>query len=279
MNDSNLSIFNFDNYLDYLGYIHKLEKEKGEGSPLVSWAKRLGFNSPSSLTMVLKGQRFPSKDLVNALLVDLELNVEEQRYFELLIRLEKLKKKNQDTSIVLKELAKFEKNKKHRISLNELQYVSDWQYVAIKQLVKTKDFKEDLTWIAQKLKGKVTEAKIKSSIETLIKLKILSRNKNGELYVSSENINSVNDIPSLALKEHHKQMMQRATEALFEQDVAVRQMNSMTFRIDPSQIAAAKEKVLQFIYEFNDEYGMDKVGGEVYQLNVQLFGHTNLESN
>ena len=278
MNKSNLTIFNFDNYNDYLGYRAKLEKEKGEGSPLVKWAKRLGFNSPSSLTMVLKGQRLPSKDLVNALIFDLKLNPEEKRYFELLIRLEKLKRKNEDVSIVLKELSKFDQNNKHAISLNEFEYISDWYYLAIKQLIKTKEFQEDYVWISKKLKSKITPAKAKSAIATLIKLGILDRRKSGALYVKRESIESSNDIPSAAIKGHHKQMMERAIEAVYEEDVSVRQVNSMSFRIDPNLVDAAKEKVLQFIYEFNDEYGMDKAGGELYQLNVQLFGHTAKES-
>jgi len=274
VSETNLTIFNFDNYLDYLGYIAKLEKQNSESSPLVKWAKRLGFNSPSSLTMVLKGQRLPSKDLTQALIFDLKLDPEEKRYFELLIRLEKLKRKKGDVSIVLKELSKFNKNNKHSISLNEFEYISDWQFLAIKQLVKTKDFEEDFVWISKKLKGKITPAQVKNSLQILINLGILSRRKDGQLFVSRESIESSNDIPSAAIKEHHKQMMQRASEAIDEQDVSLRQVNSMTFRIDPNKIDAAKEKVLQFIYEFNDEYGMDKAGGELYQLNVQLFGHT-----
>lgn len=279
MSKSNLTIFNFDNYKDYLGYISKLEKQKSDSSPLVSWAKRLGFNSPSSLTMVLKGQRIPSKDLIQALIFDLKLNPEESRYFELLIRLEKLKRKNADISIVLRELSKFNQNNKHAISLQEFEYISDWHFLAIKQLVKTSDFTEDLVWISKKLKGKVSPAQVKNSIQILINLGILGRRKDGQLFVSRESIESSNDIPSAAIKEHHKQMLKRALEAVDEQDVSLRQINSMTFRIDPKRIDAAKEKVLQFIYEFNDEYGMDKVGGELYQLNVQLFGHTNETSN
>lgn len=279
MSESSLTIFNFDNYIDYLGYIHKLEKQNSEGSPLVNWAKRLGFNSPSSLSMVLKGQRLPSKDLVNALIFDLKLNPEEKTYFELLIRLEKLKRKKQDISIVLRELSKFNKNNKHAISLNEFEYISDWQFLALKQLVRTQEFEEDYEWISKKLKGKITPAKARKSVQKLLELGILSRRKNGALFVSRESIESTNDVPSAAIKEHHKQMMQRASEAIYEQDVTERQINSMTFRLDPNKLDAAKEKVLEFIYEFNDEYGMDKAGGELYQLNVQLFGHTNKQSN
>ena len=72
-------------------------------------------------------------------------------------------------------------------------------------------------------------------------------------------------------------MMLRATEALYAQDVSKRQMNSMTLRVDSSRIDAAKEKILQFIYAFNEEFALEELGGDTYQLNVQFFGHTDSE--
>ena len=67
MSDQKISIFNFDNYLDFLKVVAQ-PKEAAESSKLTleDWAKKLGYRSPSSLSMVLKGQRLPSQDMLQA---------------------------------------------------------------------------------------------------------------------------------------------------------------------------------------------------------------------
>ena len=92
MSDQKISIFNFDNYLDFLKVVAQ-PKDSAETNKLTleDWAKRLGYRSPSSLSMVLKGQRLPSQDMLQAISEDLKLNQFEIQYLELLVKLEKQK--------------------------------------------------------------------------------------------------------------------------------------------------------------------------------------------
>ncbi|MDP7319829.1 MAG: DUF4423 domain-containing protein [Bacteriovoracaceae bacterium] len=275
---NNLSILDFESHVDYLNYV--LKQVNQDGSKVLTlerWARRLGYKSPSSLTMILKGQRLPSQELIHSIADDLNFTAEERRYFDLLVRLQKQKNKGKDVSITLKELSKLGKTNQHVVSLDEFNFISDWQHLAIKQLVRTKEFVEDTKWISKKLGGKITPAQARKAINSLLKLKILERTKSGKLFVARDSLESTNDIPSAAIKDHHKQMMMRAIEAIDEQVVEKRQMNSMTFRIDPEKVAEAKEKIIQFLYQFNEDYAIEEKGGEVYQLNLQLFSHVKSE--
>ncbi len=70
--------------------------------------------------------------------------------------------------------------------------------------------------------------------------------------------------------------MQRAIEAVEEQDVSDRHFNSLTFKFDPKFMPEAKDKILTFVKDFNSRYQSEEAS-QVYQLNVQLFEHTKEE--
>ena len=78
-----VSIFKFDNIRDYLmaaGFPQGIYN--GQANTLQKWSNRLGYRSPSSLNMVLKGSRSPSRDMQRALIKDLLLSSKESEYFE-----------------------------------------------------------------------------------------------------------------------------------------------------------------------------------------------------
>lgn len=272
-----LSIFDFSNHCDWLEYVYKEQIKKRDKLNLEKWALELGYRSPSLLTMIIKGKRLPSFEFCEKISYNLGLNDKERRYFQLLVQHSKQIEKGASTEITLHELSKISGKSEHTIKLSEFEFISDWQFLVLKQLIKTKGFRENPEWISRRLNRKISPANVKKSIEKLVELGIFGRNKAGKLTLKRERLETVNDIPSPALKNHHLAMIDRAKEALVEQSVENRQFNSMTFRMDSDKKAEAKEKILQFIYEFNEEYGKEKAGGEVYQLNLQLFSHEKLE--
>lgn len=270
-----LSVLHFENYLDYLNYIvSPVSQVENRPKTLELWAKRLGYKSPSSLSMVIKGQRLPSHDLVVAMAFDLDLSEEEGRYLQLLVQLEKEKRKKKDVSRTLEFLKKIKKHKSYNnIDLAEFEYISQWYFLAIKNLVATKWFVEDYDWIAKQLKGKITATTARDATIKMIQIGVLIRNENGHLCWPNEGISTGNDIPSAAIRNHHKEMMTRASEALEEVDIELRQLSSLTLAVSSEKITEAKGKILAFFNEFNDQYAVQAGGDHVYQLNIQFFPH------
>jgi hypothetical protein len=92
------TLFDFDNYREYLT---KVMMPNGpyqqKGSNLSRWARRLGHSSPSLLSMVLKGDRTPSDELLEKLILELkdEKQIVEMKsklqLAELTIKLDELK--------------------------------------------------------------------------------------------------------------------------------------------------------------------------------------------
>lgn len=270
-----ISIFDFDNYRDFLTKAGMPDGFYSHTSNnLQTWSKRLGYKSSSSLTMVLKGQRAPSSDMVVVLAEDLKMNVKEKSYFELLIQLEKINKKNKDPKKVLEKIAKLNSNK-HAIALGlkDFSAISEWYYFAIKQIIPMPSFVEDEDWIYRKLRRKVTPSQIKYAIGVMLEMKTIGRDEQGKLIVLKEGLITTNDVPSSAIRRHHFGMINRALEAIEEQDVKERQVSSVTMRIKEEDLESAKQSIFDFIKDFNNKYSSTEAD-ELFQMNMQFFKHT-----
>jgi len=276
-NKTKISVFDFRDFKDYLNAVGFPEGNYNHQSNTLSkWAKRLGYRSPSSLTMVLKGQRLPSQEMVRTLIDDLKLQGREKEYFELLVEHDRLQKRKKSSDAVLSRLSKLSnKTEYFQMDMSQFNTISKWYYLVIKQLVSAPDFIEDIDWMVKKLKRKVTAAQVKKAIADLETLGFIRR-QDGKIIKSNQASMTTNDIPSSAIKEHHSGMMQMAAEALYEQPIEKRQISSLTFKMDPQKLSIAKEELMNFLKDFNEKYS-DERAFEVYQLNLQLFSHTREE--
>lgn len=272
----NITVLQFDNFCDYISYVvSPASHYRDRPRTLYEWAGRMGYKSPSILSMVMKGQRLPSQDLLVAIAFDLNLSDEESRYLQLLVQLEKEIKKNKDISKTLSYLKKLRGHRNYgTINTNEFAYISNWYYFAVKNLVATKNFKEDYCWISKQFNSKITPAQARQAIVRMLEIGVLTRCENGHLKLPLDGLNTGNDIPSQAFRSHQKEMMERAKEALEEVEMGLRQISSLTLAMNKSKLPSAKKKILEFFEEFSDEFGLKNDADEVFQLNVQFFPHT-----
>lgn len=268
-------IFDFADYREYLkAACFPKGKYNHSSETLAIWAKKLGYRSPSSLTMILNGNRTPSRDMINSLGKELRLTPKERQYLELQVDLERIEKKGKDPTDILKRISSLAPGKNSiQLNLNQFSLISNWYFYVIKQLINTPGFIEDMDWIFKRLDRKVTPSQIKYALDALQELGLVERNEEGNLVTSGKGVISPNDVPSSALKNHHTGMMERASEALREKAVEERQISSLTFRMNSKDVAKAKDRVFKFIQEFNEEFSTES-GDEIFQLNAQLFPHT-----
>src|SRR5688572_8719986 len=130
----------------------------------------------------------------------------------------------------------------HNLSPEEMNRLFRWYYMVIRQLATTPEFKEDPVWIHTRLRGKVPVVLARQALTDLIEFGILRRSTlNGRLEQSDSHVESSHDVSNFAIRVHHREMMERATEALVEQPLLSRHMNSLTVRLDPKRISEAKD--------------------------------------
>ncbi len=276
-----ISIFDFADYSEYLNaYVQEFGKYGHGPYNLKNWAKRLGYRSPSSLAMVLNKQRLPTFRMIASFSEDFKLNKNERRYFEVLVELERKKEAGELLDDLLKEARRLSGFKEYQqINFDQFTVVSDWYCFVIKRLVSKKGFIPEVDWIFKTLRKKVSKAKIRKAIESLLRIELLKRTPEGGLEDSNPKVHTGNQVSSSAIRSHHRGMMERALDALDEQSVKNRMFQGLTLNLDKkADLPMAFEDIKQFIDQFNNKYSKDRVGDCVYQLNVQLYEHTDSEN-
>lgn len=271
------TIFKFADYREYLkvaGGFYLTRRKRP--ITLDKWAEKLGYRSPRSIAMVLKGQRQPSSEMIFKISKEFDLNKDEQRYFELLVMLERKRKIGNGVQEVFVELEKINPNIPDQVAIDSktFSYIAEWYHLVIKQLVGTPRFREDANWIRQRLRQKVTIEEVLKAKDTMLKLQILERDpKIRSLKVSGRSLITGEDVPAAANRLHHKEMMDRAKEALEEQEVDNREFTSVTIQFDPSKLSEAKSTIRKFRDQFHKKFYSNN-GEGVFQFNLQFFEHT-----
>ena len=168
-----------------------------------------------------------------------------------------------------KEERKKSKGEIERLQLEEdvFRLISDWYYLAILNLAKIKNQLSKVDLIARRLG--ISEIEVESALITLQRLKLL-RIKRGKLERTSLPLTTSRDIPSSAIRKHHKENLKLAEISLENDSLERREFTSITCTADPVQMKKAKD------YLMRAKRRVVKIleGGvpsEVYTLSFQLF--------
>jgi len=99
----------------------------------------------------------------------------------------------------------------------------------------------------------------------------LIENKGDKLVEATDYaITTTDDISSIAIKNNHKQNIQKSLKALDEQPTNAREFNNCTVVINQKDMPIIKQKLRKIMNDLNDD--LDTKGGdELYQVNYQFF--------
>ncbi|QDK41610.1 hypothetical protein DOM21_09120 [Bacteriovorax stolpii] len=276
-----MSEYNFTEFKDFFEYNLKKYNRDSEGVKIFTLndlSKRLGYKSPSLLSMIATGRRLPSNEILEVLFEEWKIEKNQREIIRIRLEIEKRMRKNKPAGLLLERLAKIDKKSKYQmIDLDAFNSIKEWHNLVLQMLVSTPDFKEDYTQISYLLKRKVTPSQVRKGIETLLKVGLIKRDpKTGELESATPDSSheTTHDIPSEAIREHHKGMIARALEVVEEQSVHERHLNALTLKFDKDKTDEAKAFILNFVKDFNSKF-YDHASNDIHQLNVQFFGHTN----
>ncbi len=238
-------------------------------------AQELGYKSPSSLSMIAKGDRLPSKKILNQLFNYWKTPAEERKSITTLVKVEgklqKGKKVLADLSELKKSNARIEFS---RIPLEQLELIKDWYHYVIFDLIALPEFTDhSVEKIFKALNRKVNFTQINKALINLEKLGFIQKVEGENFYKRlQDTISTPEGIPSEALRTHHRGMIQRGLESIEEQPVELRQLSGLTFQIKKQNVDSIKKDIQNFFSEIYEKYG-DSKGDEVYQMNLQFFSH------
>jgi uncharacterized protein (TIGR02147 family) len=153
-----------------------------------------------------------------------------------------------------------------QINVLRFKLLSQWYHFAIMELTQLPDFESHPHWIANKIAITPLEAQL--AIQHLLELNLLKWEK--KRLVKSSAFYEVGEISSDAIRHYHKQILEKAALALYEQSPETRNISSLVFGFDKGRIAEAKKMINDFQKAFLKKFSATKPSS-VYHFNLSLF--------
>lgn len=265
------SVFEYESFRQYLVDYFNLKKAQDPKFSHRSFAKMAGFRSPSFLMLVMNSKANLSKAGVEKVAAALNFNRDEEFYFKNLVHLNQAQTV-EDRQLYAQQILKSKKYKKlHPLSEHIYEYLTHWHYAAIKELVSMKGFQEDPDWISERLRGKVTSAEVKKTIEVLLKLGLIMRTKSGHLQAAMDIIVTPDQVTSPFMAQYHEEFIRLASESIKEVPREFREISGTTFCLSKKSLLRIKEMIQRFRIEMVEVLAQEKDPEGIYQLNLQFF--------
>ncbi len=269
-----LTAIDLRDYRHFLKEELEVRKANNERYSLRAFARDLGM-SPAFLVSIMKGTKNISEEKAEAVANRLKWTAARKKAFQILVRYsrletETLKEKalHELTTIKAKDLRPWQMN------LEKFRVVADWYHSAVLECFELEKVKSAKV-ISQNLvklfaaKLDLPQTMIQRSLDQLANLGFIKRS--GSEFVKSQDHYSIEDIPSGAIKEHHRQILQKAERALQEQDLFEREFSATTMAIPEALIPEIKVKIRQFRQEIEGAVAAEANKSEIYTLSMQFF--------
>lgn len=258
----------YTTYHDLLNEEFEKRKDLNSAYSLRAFARDLGISAPR-LSQVLKQKHGLSLEAASKIAEKLKLNSETKQWF--CDSVGSIHARGFNERVNFKEKIKQYKTVAKSYSELQLEYfkvISDWYHFAILELTYLKDFKNDFRWIALTLE--ISEEEVFAAIERMKNLDLI-REENGKLVDVFKFLATPSDTPSLSLKKFNTQLMKKAMEAMYEQEVHNREYSSNIFAINKEQLPEFKDHIRNFRRELEGKAASTKEKNAVYCLGIQLF--------
>jgi uncharacterized protein (TIGR02147 family) len=275
--DSDISIFNYDNFRTYLKEFYTHAKLKNKKFSYRYFSKMAGFKSPNFLKQVMDGQSNLSPESINKFAKVLKLNGEETLFFRNLVLLNQAKSVG-EKQIYAKEILRCRTYRRmHPLKESQYHFYSKWYYQPIRELVNLADFKDDPVWISSRLHPSITPLEAQKAVEELVKLGLLEKNSEGRLVQCEKAVATPDEVTSSSVAECHREMMKRAVESIDSVSRDKRDISGITFSTSLETATKIKEMIQNFRKDVVEVLLRDQSPKSVYQLNFQLFPLVKIE--
>ncbi len=263
-------ILHYSNYRIFLRDFYEARKAHQASFSYRYFAQKAGIPSPNYLKLVIDGKRNLTKKSLVKFQSALGLKGQRAEFFENLVffnQSDTLAERNLYYHNILKVRARAGLRK---LEENQFLLFSDWRHIAIRELASLKGFRPNSQWILKKLGKGISEKQVEESLALLSELGLLKRTANG--YAQSDiNITTSDEVRSLLVKNYHRQMLNKAAEVLDTLPASQRDISTITIPIHSQDFAKVKEQIQLMRKELLNLAAESGEGGEVVQINIQLF--------
>lgn len=155
----------------------------------------------------------------------------------------------------------------YQLADKEFTLLPDWQHFAVLNLLNTTGAKPSVEWLAERLA--LPESSVEDSLEKLC-LAGLVAEEEGFYKATHQHLTSTSTIPSEALRNYNRQMIQKALWSIDNVPLELRNVTSIMMTANPSNLYKLKVLTNEFKQRAAELFG-EGDATEVYNLCIQIF--------
>lgn len=267
-----ISVQNYKSLRTFLNEYVALNKSKNTAWSIAQWARVLGLEATTSITMILNGQRNCGPKVAQAIANYFSFNEDELTHFKMLVEKDKVSAEDPLHRLIDKQLS-VSKNANSVVILSDeqIQKMNRWYFYAIRQLARltaVKKCEETLRRILNHNKDQ--DVQFVHALDILEEQGFLKKNDQQNYVASDVILDTSKNISSEAIKVYHEDMGTLAVKSVRNCEVAKRNFQSCTITFSQNKMAEADKLIEKFINEF-EALSDSPTGDSVYQMNVQFF--------
>lgn len=236
-------------------------KKKNNSFSLRSFARYLAI-SPAQLSSLISGKRKLSAKQAFKIANKLDLSPEDR-----LVLLKSVAPGVTDEAAV---------SDRKVLTDDQFNLIADWYHYAILSLGDLPRTRANAKWIAKRIG--VDEITALAALQRLKRMGLLEILPDGSFRQVTPPLDTAFDVPSAALRKHHRQNLELAAEKLDTVDVLLREFNSLTLAVNLSNLPRVKKLINEVKLKIAAELERGEKQ-EVYVLSIQLFPVTQIETN
>lgn len=266
------NLFDYFDYREYLQDYYQYHKQRNSSYSYRLFARKAKLGSPNYLKLVVDGKRRITDRTLFQFARGLGLNRDEEKYFRELVMYQEVADLDSKEAH-LRSLLKYQEKQRTPtpVKADRIKFLLDWHHSVIREIVLSRDFKEDPAWIAKRLGNRITEAQAKESLDLLVRLQILQRNSQGKLEQKEPLLTSSDEVPSHVIRSLHRTFLRKAISSVFSVPLDKRELSGLVISFPNSRLREIKEELKEFRKKLNRKYGLDKDSDEVFFIGLYLF--------
>lgn len=243
----------FDHLVEVIKTEFHSRKNRNKAYSLRSYSRDLNVD-PSNLSKILKGKKTLNQKNAEKIATKLGFNT---------LEISQL--------LLTKSHLPINDKSYHSHELKTFQIISHWQHYAILELFKLKDFVFDPKLVAKQLH--LPTSVVNESIKRLKDVGLLKYDENRKTFTPvDESSSAILKIDtSKAHRDHQRQILEGAIDALNTVPIEFRSQTSMTMAIDSTKLEEAKEIIKHFRRKMGRLLSQSNQLDEVYQLSISLY--------
>jgi uncharacterized protein (TIGR02147 family) len=265
------SLFEYTDYRKFLRDYYGSKKGEKKGFSLKVLADRAGFKARDYVLRVMNGSRNLSQSGAFMLSRALRLSEKETDYFTNLISFNQANMP-QEKDFFFRKMAEVGKyNRLQKLRQDQVVYLSEWYYSALRSLLPVIDFKDNYVELAKFLDPPLTPTHVRKAVELLVHLGLLIKEKTGKYSVPVSQLTVGDEVQAVALARFHKQSLELARRALDYYPSQDREISGVTMSLSSAGFKKIKSELRAFRRKMMEVAEQDTKEEGVFQLNMQLF--------